>query len=166
MIPVLVKDVIKCLTNGFLRRRKALSGRICGIRHQCQHSGLSEFGKSLKIDHSAKHGCIVHLEISGMHQNPGRRKDRQRSGIGNGMIGADEFHPDRAEFHRISIVHDMTLNIIQDPMLFQFVLDQPHGKPCGIDRHLKLLFYIRNRADVILMSVSDHQALHLLPILQ
>ena len=49
-------------------------------------------------------------------------------------------------------------------MFTKLMLDQSHRQLGCVNRHIHFIFYIRNRTDMILMSVRDYKSLYLVRI--
>ncbi len=80
------------------------------------------------------------------------------------MIRPDEFHLEIPQCHRVAVLHDMARHCVHHIVLGQLALNEAHGKPRRVNRHVDLLQYIRDRADVVLVSVGDDESLHLLQV--
>ena len=77
------------------------------------------------------------------------------------MIRLDELHLDIAEVDGITEGLHVQLHQTVESALTQLSLDECKRQTCSIHRYIDLLQNIRQRTDVILMSVGDDEALDL-----
>ena len=157
---------IEGMTYRFLGKRKPRTLRIGGVAHKSQHAFFTDLGKASQINRISKDGCVIHLEIAGMHHNAGRRINRQRRRIHNRMVRPDEFYPKTTEVNGRTEFHHLPLGAVEKILFLQLVIDNPHGQPGCIDRHIHLLQDIGQCADMVLMTVGDDKALHLVNIVR
>ena len=142
--------------------RKARPLRVRGFAQESEHALPSDLRKALQVDGIAEHRRVVHLEIARMNDSACRRIDRQRGRVHDAVIGFDKFDPKLPEIDGLSEFDHLALRAFQKVMLLQLVFNDPHGQPGGVDRDVHLLQDIGKRADMVLMPVRDHKALHLL----
>ena len=93
-----------------------------------------------------------------MHNRSDRCLNSKRYGIRDTVVHANEFYGKTANPENGSGFLCKYLCIIKKIMLFQFQLDQGCCQRCCINRDIQFLQHIRNRADMIFMSVGDDQA--------
>ncbi len=91
---MLLKQNVKGLTDRALRRCKAGTLRIRGITHQRQYTLFTDLGKALQVNGITKDRCIIHLKVTGMHNNTGRGIDRECCRIHDTVIRLDKFDPE------------------------------------------------------------------------
>ena len=74
------------------------------------------------------------------------------------MVRVDEFDLKAAELKLIARLFREDLRMVQQVVLFQPELNDRSRQRGRIDRHIQLLEHIRDRTDVILMTVGDDHA--------
>ena len=82
----------------------------------------------------------------------------------NGVVHLDKFHTHTAHLDGSSRLHFTELYRIGKSMFFQLALNQSQRQLCSIDRNIDFLQEIRQTANVVFMSVRQHDATHLVPI--
>ncbi len=80
------------------------------------------------------------------------------------MVGFDEFHTESSQIDGLSEGNHNPLRGVHHLVLRKFVLNQSDGQLCSVNRNIDLLENIRQRSDVVLMSVCDDKALDLVDV--
>ena len=135
-----------------------------GVHEQREHALAPQLAEACEIGHLALQGRDVDLEVAGLDNGADRRFDRKRHGIGNRVVHVDELHLEAPGGDRLARLNGDDLRFIEQAALLQLELHEPRGQARRIDGRVDPVHHIRQRADVILMSVSDDKALHLLDI--
>ena len=162
---MLFKKRIKRSSDRPLRWRKACPLCIRRIAHQCQYTLFTDLGKTLQIDGISEYRCVIHLEISGMHNNSCRGINGQCCSIHDTVIRLNKFNTELSENNRLSELHNLTFRCSQKLMLFELVFNDSHCQLRRINRNINILQDIGKCPDMILMSVSNHKALHLINVI-
>ena len=126
LFPVFGKNPVKCSSDCFFRHGKTGAFRICAVAQKCQNPLLADFSEALQVDRIPVDRRIIHLEITGMHDDPGRRIDRDRSSILNAVICLDKFYPEFPKVDRLPESYDFALHGLKQIVLLQLLLDQGH----------------------------------------
>ena len=100
---MLCKQIIDGFSNGPLGHGKPFALRIGTVAHQSQHAFFTDLRKSLKINGITKYRRIIHLEISRMNNNAGRRINSQSRSICDTVICLDKFNTKTAQIDRLSM---------------------------------------------------------------
>ena len=161
----LVERTVEGRAHRALRRRMTLALRIRRIRHHHEHALVAEVGEAAEIRHLAIDWRIVELEVTRMHDHADRRLDGKAHGIGDGVVHADEANAEAADIDDVAL-HDRMQVARVHAVLFQAALQNAQRQARAIDRHVDLLQHIRQRADVILMTMREHDGLDLVFVLQ
>lgn len=85
--------------------------------------------------------------------------DPQSHRVGDGMINADKFHRHRAEFHDAARFHHVHGHLARQTMLLELGFHQRQRQPGAVQGKIHLLEQIGQSADMVLMPVSEHDAL-------
>ena len=94
-----------------------------------------------------------------MYHGAHRSLNCERNGIRDAVVHPNEFYRKAANPENGSGFLGKNLCIVKKIMLFQFQLDQRGRQRSRIDRNIQLFQDVRNRADMILMTVgNDHAA--------
>ena len=109
MILVVRENLIKGLADRLLRHGKSRALSVCTVAHQRQHTFSSDLTETLQIDGISEYRCVIHLEVSGVHNNACRGVDGKRRRILNTVVRLDEFHTEAAEIDMLSVFYDLAL---------------------------------------------------------
>ena len=134
--------------------------RVGAVGKQHQHPAAAELGQFGVIGGPAVHRRVIELEVTAVHDQPGRRRDAQAHPVGDGVadvVGLDGEGTNVDDVAgRVGVQHRRPRHT---PPL-HLDLDQALGQPRGIDRHVELLQEMGQRADVILVAVRDDNCAH------
>ena len=103
MILIVCENLIKGLTDRLLRHGKSRALSVRTVAHQRQHTFSSDLTETLQIDGISEYRCVIHLEVSGVHNNTCRGVDCERRRILNTVVRLDEFHAEAAEIDMLSV---------------------------------------------------------------
>ena len=162
---MLCKYLIKFHAHRTFRHRKSRMLRIGGVAHKGKDPLPSDLREPLKIDRIAEDRRIIDLEISCVEEHTRRGVQCECCGILDRVIGLDKFDLDVTERHDITEIHDVPADDVQHLVLLELVLDQGHRELCRINGHIDLAEHIRDRPDVVLMTMCDHKSLYLAVVL-
>ena len=103
---------------------------------------------------------MVELVVAGVHDAAARRLEHDRGGVRDRVRHADELDPERAELERLVAGGDLAqLRLAREAVLVELRLDQAEREPRGDDdRNVHLAHEVRQRADVVLVAVREHDA--------
>jgi len=76
------------------------------------------------------------------------------------VVGLNKFHSKISKINHLSVLYFFQLGGTHKIVFFQFVADQSQRQLGSIDWNIDLLQYIRQSSNMVLMSVSNHKALH------
>ena len=107
---------------------------------------------------------VVDLKVAGMDDHAGWRSDRKRGRIRDAVVRADEFHLEIPRLHNVAVRHDMPFGTVRQAVLRQLFIDDRHREPRGVDRDVQLRQDVRQRADVVLMAVSNEKTADTFPV--
>ena len=130
---------------------------VCAVRKQCQHATLVEFCQFSDVAGPTIYRRVIQFIIPAMHNQPQRRPDSQPNGIRDAVTHVIRFHLERPQMHHISRFHRLELDTLFQ-IAPQLHFDQATCQFRRVDRRSELLQEMRQRADVILMPVRDHDA--------
>ena len=72
----------------------------------------------------------------------------------------DQLHLHTAQLHPVAGPYSIQLGLSKQVMLLQLAAHQANGKRGAVNRYVKGFQKVRDRADMILMAVGNHQALN------
>ena len=116
-ISVFRKNIVKRPSNGSFRHGKSRPLRIGAVAHQRKHAFLSDFSQSRQINRVSKYRRIIHLEISGMHDDSSRGINGKRGCILNAVIRFDKFHPEVAKIDVLPVLYNLAFDLRQHIVL-------------------------------------------------
>ncbi len=160
------KDRVKCESDRLLRGGISGPFRIRGVAHQRQHALPSDLREPLQIDCVTENRCVVHLEISRVHDRARRAVNGKCHRILDRVIRPDELHSQLSEVDRLAGMYDLSSCCLQKLMLRKLQFDQTHGQLRRVDRNIQLLENIGERPDMILMSMCKYESFDLVFIFQ
>ena len=148
-----------------LKGRVDLLLRLCvagtlGVRrvgHQHEDALLAELRKPREIDHAALRRGKIDLEVAGVDDDACRRVEREAHRVGNRVVHVDQLHVEAAEMNVRARRRHMQPDMAEI-VLLELVLDQRDRQRRAVDRHADLFEEVRQRADVVLVAVRDHNA--------
>ena len=161
---MLREDRVKGLAHGPLRCGESRPDGVGTVAEERQDPFLAQLGKPLQIKGVAEYRGIVYLKVAGVDDHARRGKDRQGRRVGDAVVDLDELYPEAAQIDRLAMLHHLALGALHQVVFFQLVLDQSDGQLGAVHRNVDLLQDVRQGADVVLVSVGDHKALHLIDV--
>ena len=143
----------------------ALPLHVGGIAHQRQHALVADGRQASQVDGRVRQRGVVHLEVAGVHDGAHRGADRQRAGVGDGVVDVYELHREAAGPDHVSRLHDVERGHARQAVLLQLVLAQRQRQPGAVDRGGHVAHHVGHRADMVLVPVGDEIAPDFLVIL-
>ena len=140
-----------------LRARSPGALDVGRIRHQQRHALGAQLGEALAVEEFAVDRRGIDLEVAAVHDQPGRSRYRERDRVGRGMGDADWLDAERAELEapaRLDRVHARA----DQPVLVEAAACEGQRHPGAIDRHVEAAQQMRQRADMIFVSMSQDDA--------
>ena len=130
------------------------------VGEQRQHAALAEFAEPVQVKALAVDRGLVDLEVAGVDDGAGRRLDRQRHAVWDGMRDAHELDGERAHLDTVSWRHPPQPVAMGDPVLLELGLDKRQGERGPVDRSVYQGPDIRHGPDVVLVAVRQHEGGH------
>ena len=134
---------------------------IGGITHQCQHTLLAQLAKTGQVNHFTRNRCGVNLKVTGVDHHTQRCLDCQRNRICNGMVGVDQLNVKAAQPDMVTGTDALDLDLLGHAVLLKFGIENTGSQSGTINRDIQFLEHIRQRADMVLMSMGNHNAANL-----
>ena len=159
-----VENIKEGLADSPLRHRIPRTLRVRGIRHQRQNAFLAKFCEPRQIDHVAVNRRIVNLEIARMEDHADRRCDRQRDRISDTVVGADKLNLVASERNLVPCLNTGKRRS-GHIALFELVLHKCQCQRGTEYRHMKFPQKERQRADMVLMAMRQHDTDDLVTVL-
>ena len=140
-----------------LRLRIAGALGVRRIGHQHQDALFAELCKPRKVDHAALRRGEIDFEVAGVDDDARRRVQRKADRVGNRVVDVDQLHVEAAELDVRACRRHLQPDVAE-VVLLELVLDQRDRQRRAVNRHADLFQKIRQRADVVLVAVRDHDA--------
>ncbi len=159
--PVLRReDLAERLADDALRLRDAGPLGIRRVAEEEVDALIADRGELADVGPLAVDGCVVDLVVARVHDAPAGRLEHDRGRVRDRVRHANEFDPERAEIERLVAGRDLAqLRFARKAVLVQLRLDQAEREPRrDDDRNVHLAHEIRQRADVVLVAVREHDA--------
>ena len=160
-----MENGIKCPAQRPLRGRKARPLGIRGFTQEREHALFADLREALQVDGISEHRRIIHLEVARMDHGSGRGVNRESSRIHDAVVRFNKLNAELSQVDGLSELDHLSLRAFQKVMFLQLILDDSHGQPGGVYRDVHLLQDVGQRTDMVLVSVRDHKALHLLDVI-
>ncbi len=121
------------------------------------HAVGAELRDAMKIDVLAVERRLIDLEVAGVHDHAARRLDGQRHAVRHAVRHAQELDDERPDGDALARfdAHQPSLDLLAG--LVELVLDQGQRERRSVNRSLDVRQHVRHRADVILVTVGQHQ---------
>src|SRR5437016_3522871 len=101
-----------------------------------------------------------------MHDRAAGASDDNGTGVRNTVANVDELNVERADLHSLPVLHQMPIGVLPETVFMKFGPDESQRKPRRPDGHREFTEDVRQRADVILVSMGHDDAEDLLSSLQ
>ena len=132
--------------------------RVGGFAHQHQHALAPQLAEADDVHHIAVDRGGVELEVARMNQRSERRVQRNRAGVGNGVVHMNELRLNCAESDARACFDRPQIGFPRQRVLLQFVFDDPERQRRSVNGRVDRSQNIRNCADVILVSVRQQDS--------
>ena len=147
-------------TDGFRRCRVQLH-HVGGIRKQHANAFFPERLQARHAREPAIGGVGIQLEIATVDDGAGRGTQRDGAGVGNAMGDGNPLGFERPHSAAIEVMDLPQHAFGGDVVLAAFPGDQAQGEGCAVDRHGPPAKEVGQRADVILVAMSEQHRQHL-----
>ena len=162
---MLLEKLVDRLADCLFRSRETGALRVGRIAQKGDDSLSSKLRESLQVDRVAENGRVVDLEVSGVDHDTHRRVNGESSRVDDAVVGLDKLHSEAAERNGRTERDHLSLGGLHHSPLLELVLYDAHREPCGEHRDIDLLKDVRQRADVVLMSVCDDKTLDFIDVI-
>ena len=160
----LVEALLEGLADLLFALRKARAFDVRAVGEQRQYAPGSVIREPVDVDRFAVDRRHVDLEVARVNQRADRRADRKRHRARDRVSRLDELHTETAERNGLSRI-DVDHFDVGKMMLIQLVPDKRVGKPRAVDRAAEPFHCIRDRADMVLVTVRDTHAANAIRVL-
>jgi len=99
-----------------------------------------------------------------MHDDSSRGIDCQSRCILDAVVCLDKLDPELAQVDGLAVSDHFPSGASHQVVFCKLLLDNTHGKLCGIDWKIHLPQYIRQCSDMVFMSMGNDESLNLLDI--
>ena len=96
---------------------------------------------------------------------PDRRVDRQRDAIDQAVRHLDRIDGERPDLEALAGLDLVEHGVVEQRVLFQLAFDIGQRELGGVDRDVQLRQHPRQRADVVFVTVRQHDGAHVLAVL-
>ena len=117
-----IEKVLEAFANGTLGLCVAGALGIGALAHERKYSAVAKLAETRQVDDSALDGGIIHLEVSGVHDNSCRSVDSERTGVRNGVINANELHGHAAHADILPRLHNVERSLGEQSVLLELAL--------------------------------------------
>jgi len=126
------------------------------VGKQREHAGGAELREAVHVEVLAVDRRLIDLEIARVDDDADRRVDRERDAVGHAVRHADELDRERADGDPLARPHGDQLPSV-DAVLLELRLDQRQRQRRGIDRSRNVRQDVRHAADVVFVTVRQHE---------
>ncbi len=103
---------------------------------------------------------LIELEIGHVDNRPHGRVHDDADRVRDAVADVEELHGEAPQGQPVIGGDGVQLAVGQQPGFLQLELGQPARERGGVNRHIQILQQVRQRADVVLMAVGQHDRLH------
>ncbi len=160
------KDLVQTRAHSALRGRIAPAIHVRGVLQQAEHALLAQLGERVQVEGLAIRRGEVDLEVAGVHNQPDRRVDRQRHAVHQRVRHVDRQDRERPNRKAASRHNLDQVRIVKQTMLFELPFEQRERELRAINRHIQLGEYPGQSANVILVTVREHDRSDLVAVLR
>ena len=144
-----------------LRHHDARHLGVRGVGQQQVNAVGAEPGEPAEVGQPVVQRQLVHLEVAGVQDDPGRRLDRDRERVRDRVVDREELQLPRTE-GLLSPPASTSTSTGRDPVLGELGADQRQRQPRPDQRDVgPLPQQVRNAADVVLVRMRQHQRVDL-----
>ncbi len=143
------------------RTSKAGPIDVRAVREQGQHALRADLGEPVKVEILAVDRRLVDLEVAGVDDQADRRRDRQRHAVRHAVRHADEFDREGSNRDRFARPDRLQAIGVIDLVLIELRLEQGERERRSVDRAVEERHHVRHAADVVLVTVGQHECLDL-----
>ena len=153
-------DLAERLADDALGRRHAGPLGVRRVAEQEVDAAVADLGEPADVGPQAVDRRVVDLVVAGDDDPAAGRLEHDRDRVGDRVRHAHELEPERAELDRRALRVDLAqLGAAQQAVLVELRLDQPEREPRRPDLgRAHLAQQVRQRADVVLVPVREHDA--------
>src|SRR5690242_11795697 len=151
--------------NGALRRREARPLDVGRITEKSQHAFAAIFGERMQIKSRAIDGRLVNLEVSCVNDHAKGRSNRECNTIQSTVRYGNKLNFVRPSFDETAGNDFAQRRGIKQPRFFQALFHQRQRKARSINRNIQIAKNVRQRADMVFMSVRQHDGMNFRTVL-
>jgi len=141
-----------------LRARVAGTADVRRIRAEHGHALLAELREARGVGGLAVERARIELEIAGVDDRARRRSDGEAHAVGDRVRHANRLDGERPERERHARGHRPERDLLGQAVLAELLGDQRLRQRGGVHRDPRRLQQIRQRADVVFVTVREHDA--------
>ena len=119
----------------------------------------------MQIKQAIVSGCGINLEIAGMNDNAKGGMDSQRNAIHQTVRDLNWMNGEWANLEAITGTNLAQIGVVQKPMLVELIFYICQSEFCAPDWNVQFGKYPWQRADMVLMTMGEHNTAHALTIL-
>ena len=151
------ENFFECVLDLDLRFREAFAIDVRAVSEQRQHARTAELSEAVDVEVLPVDRRLIDLEVAGMHDRPGRSVKRERQAVGHAVGHAEEFDFTVSNAHTLPGLdrHKAIAGI--DAVLFELRPHERQSQRTAVDGAIDQRPVIGNAADVILVSVRQHE---------
>src|SRR6185503_2014380 len=130
-----------------------------------EHAVLPVTAERTQIDRFTDHGSLDNFVIACMNDCADGRLDSQREAVDERVRDADELDLEHADIHDIARLDPMQQHIAEQIVFFEFAFSQSGREVRTIDRDVELFEQVRQRTEMIFVTVRKDDGGDLVAIL-
>ena len=119
----------------------------------------------MKVEEAVVHRRRVDLEVARVDHGAQRRLHRERKRVSRAVRDLNELHPKASELDSVSRTHLVENRVLVQLVLLEPAFDKRPRQARRVDGYVELRENVRDRADMVLMAVRQHQPSDLFAVL-
>ena len=156
--------LIKGLTNHLLARRKARTLSVRAVGQQAQHTAVAVLSKLVELHNLSINRCMVNLKVASVNNRANRRVYRNSYSIRNAVVYTNKVKLEGTGGNFITGFYYAQV-FVAYTIFLQTTLQNTQSQCGTINGTINLLHNIRQRTNMVLVTMCQENALHLILVL-
>src|SRR5215470_6166321 len=158
------KHLVELASNGAFTWRVTAALHVGRILKQREHAFFAVFGEGMKVKKAIVGRRRIYFEIAGVKHHAQRRVDCQRNAIDQAVRHLDRMNRKGPDFEALTWPNLAQVSFVEQTVFIQLVFDVGERELGAPDRDFELGKYPRQGADVVLVTVCQHDCPHALSV--
>ena len=141
-------------------RAHPIADRVGAVANENINTFVAQLTQTLKVNRFAHTWCQIDLPVTGMQNQLSADTDSQSTRLRDRVGHGHQLNIKDTGFEPIALINNRHWNLVIRPITNQLGFQKPCSKRCGINRQLKALPKIGQRAIVVFMCMGDNDPIN------